>query len=354
MTINAISGPAINYGTVISSSGSVMEYNEERGPSLNDLGEGTLDPRYQFSYQPGNRPGVKVMGWPGCFGGPMVDACPTATSTNGIALVFSATQFSTATQTPFNVTIGASTSLNICTISGFVPSSGGSAVTVYGIDLILNASSSAVNNGNTSQNTLTNIPFGPAGTINFWNPTGMVARNVTFYNNSSQDLSTTLCKITGYDVYGFQMTELIPFSTAGATVTQGNKAFKYIQSATVFSTGGAIVSSLCMIGVGDKYGFPIRIDSPAYIGVMWGPSSGQSVAYSTAGNHVLASTVATATSTTGDVRGTWTASAASNATNVSSNTANRLVYTASPTVAALATIGSTQYGNWGLVGYPQA
>jgi hypothetical protein len=353
MAITAHSGPQINFGVTLSSSGAQMDYNSERGPSLFDLGTGISDPRTPFCYGPGSAVGTDVMAWPGSYGGGvLVDGWPTAISTNGLALTQTATSFSTSTLTPAALTLIALTSqTQNATWTTIVPTTGTTAVSVLALDLVQGAASSTPVSGATPTIS-TRLPFGVSGTVNFWNPQGMISRNVQFCNNSSQDLITTLCKISGYDVYGYAMSEIIPFSTSGSATSAGKKAFKYIASAVVYSTGGAIVSSLVSLGAGDVYGFPIRLDSPAYTRVYYGPSATPTPVGSSGTAFTIASTVATATSTTGDVRGTLTASGASNATQASSTTSNRLTIFVLPSPVALATITSTN--SWGFVGYPQA
>jgi hypothetical protein len=45
MVINANSGPSVQFGISQTSSGQVMQYNEDRAPSIDDLGTGFMDPR---------------------------------------------------------------------------------------------------------------------------------------------------------------------------------------------------------------------------------------------------------------------------------------------------------------------
>jgi len=70
MGIVANSGPNITYGVTVSASGAVAGYNESRGPSLSDLGDGMLDPRsqYNYGYQPGGAVDTKAYGFYGLQG----------------------------------------------------------------------------------------------------------------------------------------------------------------------------------------------------------------------------------------------------------------------------------------------
>lgn len=331
MAIQANSGPNVVYGTVLSSSGAVNEYNEERGPSLVDLGEGLLDPRTQFAYKPGNAVGTPVYGWPGLFGGPVLDAFPTALSTNGIALSQSATG---------NGTLTLATSANSSSIiaQSIVPATGTTAVSVVAIDMVQN---SAV--------VKSNLPFGTGGTVNFWNPQAMISRALTI--TSSVNDSAGAYTIKGYDIYRFAMTQTIAGPNANTVTTQ--KAFKYIASIT---SCGTINSTGVYVGTADTYGFPLRVDHPAYATIWWGATSSnaQIVTLST-GGHVFALASSIASVSTGpDVRGTYSSSTPSNATQASSGTANRLVMFLSPSANNIATVGYASTGSYGIVGVPQA
>lgn len=110
--------------------------------------------------------------------------------------------------------------------------------------------------------------------------------------------------VVGYDQYGQRMTEA--FAAPSTSTVQGNKAFKEILSITFAATPGSNVSA----GFGDKLGLPVCIRDVAYVGdVKWA----QTLA-ADAGTFVAAVTTSPATSSTGDVRGTYTPSSASNGT----------------------------------------
>src|SRR5579863_2113082 len=121
MTLSAQDGPQINFGITLGSSGVAANSNEHRGPSMNDLGEGTMDPRPFFCYQPGQGPNYPFYGWPGCFGGPAGDFVPVTADTSGIAALFTSTGSSTTN--PVQVTVQTSaTSSSFRLISAFHPS----------------------------------------------------------------------------------------------------------------------------------------------------------------------------------------------------------------------------------------
>jgi len=106
--------------------------------------------------------------------------------------------------------------------------------------------------------------------------------------------------VSGYDYYGQAMTETITVSVAGTAVT-GKKAFFQISGATI--AGSATV---VLIGTSDVLGIPVRVFNAGYIVSV---KSNNALAQD-AGTFVAADT-ATATATTGDVRGTYVPATAS-------------------------------------------
>jgi len=110
--------------------------------------------------------------------------------------------------------------------------------------------------------------------------------------------------VSGYDYYGQAMTEVITVATAGTAVT-GNKAFYQIASVSIAGSATA-----CVVGTSDYLGLPVRaIDAGYVVSVGWANTLARD-----AGTFTAAAT-ATATSTTGDVRGTYKPSSASNGSN---------------------------------------
>jgi hypothetical protein len=107
--------------------------------------------------------------------------------------------------------------------------------------------------------------------------------------------------VSGYDYYGQPMSEVITVATAG-TAVPGLKAFYQISGVTI--AGSATV---CLVGTTDVLGIPVRVANVAYVGSV---KSNNTLAQD-AGTFVAADT-ATATTATGDVRGTYTPATASN------------------------------------------
>lgn len=107
--------------------------------------------------------------------------------------------------------------------------------------------------------------------------------------------------VSGFDYYGQAMSEVIA-STAGSTVN-GKKAFYQISGITV---SGATTTAIT-VGTTDILGLPLRVINAAYVvRVGW-----NSALAADAGTFVAAD-MATATTTTGDVRGTYVPSNATN------------------------------------------
>ncbi len=126
-------------------------------------------------------------------------------------------------------------------------------------------------------------------------------RNVTITSSAAGDTTQT-ATVYGYDVYGQPMSEAIAFN--GAATIQGKKAFKSVTriaiSAALAGNGSA--------GYGDVLGIPVRVTDAGYIiSVKWA-----GVLAADAGTFVAAVITDPATTTTGDVRGTYVPSSATN------------------------------------------
>jgi hypothetical protein len=107
--------------------------------------------------------------------------------------------------------------------------------------------------------------------------------------------------ITGYDYYGQAMSELIASGTVASTTTPGKKAFYQISSIT----GSAATTSTIVVGTTQLLGFPVRVIDGGYIcHVGWNNG------FAIDGGTFAAASQVTATTTTGDVRGTFSPSSA--------------------------------------------
>ena len=107
--------------------------------------------------------------------------------------------------------------------------------------------------------------------------------------------------VTGYDYYGQPMSEVIASSASASTTVNGKKAFFQITGATTSGgTTGAIT-----VGTTDILGAPVRFSDRGYLdSVGWNNTLAEDAATT------VVADATTATTTTGDVRGTITPSSA--------------------------------------------
>jgi hypothetical protein len=290
--ITAYSGPLVTFGITQTSTGQVTDYNDQRGPSLFDLGQATMDPRYQYNYGPGGAVTEQVFGLWDQQG--VIDYVPFAGSSatgGGGSIAASSTNAPVAGTA---LTLNALSSLGAFATTIIAPESGLS-VSVIAID-----------------STASTLNFGQSGTVAIWNPSAGTGRCLNVINSSNANSEVYI--VNGRDMYGFKMTESISASTT-STGTQGQKAFKYIQSVTP-STATTVSATGVSVGFADKFGMPLYAPQMAGISVWVSttPNNANPIALSS-NNTIFASTVATMTAITGDVRGIYFSSIATNGTS---------------------------------------
>jgi hypothetical protein len=277
MTISAIPGPIVVFPSDVLGLGPANQ-NPEGGPSPLLHFAALLDPRPVYTYKPGQDFGAITA----CWGGSdwlLVNQVPSAISAVNIV----------ASYTP-----GAGTTLTLVTSSG-------AGITVG--TSITNATTGATVTGLLAIDTATAfVAFGQSKTINAWDPTTMVSRNIRI-TSGGNDSGLTFT-VNGYDVYGTPMTEAITGANAG--IASGRKTFKYIASIVV--TGGTVASTVS-VGTGDVYGMPLRCDFFGLANINW-----NSTAITANTGFTAPDATSPATTTTGDVRGTYAVQAASDGT----------------------------------------
>lgn len=133
-------------------------------------------------------------------------------------------------------------------------------------------------------NALINGALASGGTV-----TLDVPRNVIV---DAAGAATAVLTITGTDVYGIPMSEAITLN--GTTAVAGKKAFK-----TITTIAASAAATDFFVGTGDVFGLPIRADSRNYVLTAWDGG------FVTTGTFTAAVTTSPATTTTGDVRGTY-------------------------------------------------
>lgn len=149
-----------------------------------------------------------------------------------------------------------------------------------------------------------------------WNNSTMVGRAVSITDAASATGGNVL--VSGYDTFGFPMSELIA-AAAGASTTNGKKAFKFIASVVPQFTDAHNYS----VGTLDIFGLPIRADLWDQVLVYW-----NSALLTANTGFTAAVTTSPATTTTGDVRGTYAVQSASDGTK-------RLTVAVSPSQSVL-------------------
>lgn len=310
MTVTAFSGPIIQFGTVMTTSagtgvlGQDVEHNEQRAPQMTDLGDAMMDPRVAYAYQPGSAVTVPTVGIFNNTG--VVDYIPASINSSAFVVNTASSGISTFTLA------AASSAGGTFSTTIIAPETGKATGTLIAID-----------------STAALLTFGSAGTIAVWNPGAGAGRNITIKPSSNLDAGTY--SIAGRDMYGFKITETI---AGGSTSLTGKKAFKYVSAVTNTTTP---TSTGILVGFGDIYGFPL-FTPYAGLNSLINKSSATNVTTvitpSTANFVVALGTSIAATSTTADVRGTFTSTTASDATT-------RLQIVITPAASAIATVTST-------------
>jgi len=145
-------------------------------------------------------------------------------------------------------------------------------------------------------------------TINGTSATGGVAtfnccRNVSIVSSSASDTTQTVT-VTGTDFWGQAQTSLLTIN--GTTTVNGLKGFKTITRVAV----SAVFVGNLSVGMGDSFGLPYRVTDAGYL-----LRTGWAGAVADNAGTFTAADTATATVSTGDVRGTFLpATSASNGT----------------------------------------
>lgn len=288
----AFSGPLIVYGDrPPPGTGVTGSNNPDKAPSVFWGGTMLLDPRGSY-----NNTRSGILGFLGSSG-PIfaIDAVPSAlpAAVNSMAAV----------QVPV-----AGTPLTLVTTNG-AGITVQSAATVYwpsgntipASALIIDSAPATIGFGRAGQgNSSQNV-------VKAYDPTTLLARNVRI-KSVGVDTGATFT-VAGYDIYGYPMSEAITGAGAGATAS-GKKAFKFVTSIT---PSGTLSGSNVSASQGDVYGFPLQNTGWPYIDIYWGAPPAPFITSTT--GWLAAVTTSPATTTTGDVRGTYAVQSASDGTN---------------------------------------
>lgn len=314
MTITANSGPYIAFGLTQGSTGAVQQYNEDRGPSLFDLGIGMEDPRYQFDYEPGSWIGTSS--YPRVFGlydlRAYVDYVPATANTSG----FQTSSASGALTAGSAVTLSPSSANGTYTTTIIAPENG-TTVTTVAID-----------------STAQFLSFGSAGTIGVWNPAAGTGRQITLTPAGNSSLDGGSWSLAGRDMYGFKITESI---TVSSQVMTSRKTYKYLTTVLAATTLG---STGVGIGFNDTFGLPLLAKNTGLnVGIRLIPTA--SLQYGNSSGAITLGSTVTQTATSSDPRGTYASTTVSNGTQ---RLQINMMITANMAAAATATDVSLMFG----------
>ena len=267
MARSYVSGPMIVGGRQVALNGIAPDYNPDLGPSMFWCGPGINDPRWQYS---DNVNSISMIGWFGSGQILVLDQVPATASATVLA----------AAQAPVS---GTALTLNT--------TSGGGALTQITSATTMYPSLNTISKGVALDGLPGLLAFGQNSAVNIYNPGSALSRCVvaTWAGN---DAASAYVTVNGYDLYGYPQTEKI--SGASGTTTAGKKAWKFITSAV---PGGTVTGSNLSLGTLDIFGLPMRADRFAYVEYFWNSALGTATGITYSSN-------VTATSTTGDVRGT--------------------------------------------------
>lgn len=136
-----------------------------------------------------------------------------------------------------------------------------------------------------------------------------VPRNLTFAASHASAVLAMTIVATGTDENGDTLTETFSIAAGGtAQSATGKKAFKQVTSLAITAAGNATTNTLNG-GFGDSLGLPLALaDARSALLFIDG------VPQTTLGTLTAADTTTPATSSTGDVRGTWLPNTATNGT----------------------------------------
>lgn len=282
MAITAFSGPQVIYGVPPSTgTENPNEYNQQNGPGMCYALGGLLD--NQWGYFPGQPGGRAVLGWAAGINLNTLSYAPVTASASNIASVAT-------------VTGGTAIALASTAVAGITP----------GVSITSRGNGQVITGLLAIDGVVGTITHGSVGTMQTYDPRTTCGRAISI-TGVSGGTGTGAWVVRGYDYLNNPMTENITGPT-GATTTNGKKAFKYIYSITPTTSDAHAYT----VGTIDVFGFPIRADDFTSLEIYF---NGSAVGSGT-GTFTFADVTNPATATTGDVRGTWTSSPASDSSKV--------------------------------------
>ena len=160
----------------------------------------------------------------------------------------------------------------------------------------------------TANTTTTSINLATGGTDTVL--TLDVPRNVTVAVTHTQSIASGTVLVTGYDEYKQSMSELYTIAAGDQSAAYaGKKAFKYIKSVT-FTAGADMQLNSFNVGHGNIFGLPYALQAKADLFQVYRNDVEDTSAT------IVAAVATTATTSTGDVRGTVATGVAADTTSV--------------------------------------
>lgn len=182
-------------------------------------------------------------------------------------------------------------------------------------------------------------PYRAAGFALAFDPVQAMTRALSVTAGSVTGGTATIL-VSGFDIYGNAMTELL--TASGTTTVAGKKAFKYVSN-VIPSTSGTLTNYT--IGIADVVGLPLRCDRFGSIEVTLGTGK---MATSAGFTSALATT---SNATTADVRGALVLNTVGGAIMTSNGTGRLTVV---QTIPLLAMINASPQASTSLFGAAQA
>ena len=289
MSATAFSGPVVTFREDALASlatppvGIPANQNPDAGPSLFHMGTALLDPRPQYTYFAGDL--ANPMGFNSA--GVAINTAPVLGWLNA---TFQVSDYAPGTASTFSIGSGAS-----ITASTTIALTASSTANITVGATATNATTGAVVTGlwliDTAPN---NITYG-TNTFGIWDPANPPIGRCLSLTSGAGDLSGVTFTVSGYDAYGYPITQAVTGPTTSSTVYTG-KAFKWVSGVSSSATASTAIS----VGVSDRYGLAFYASSIGYIYAFW---NDKLVAGSTTATTFTAGVTATAT-TSSDVRGT--------------------------------------------------
>lgn len=254
----------------------------DAAPSMDYGGSGIQDPRLQYNRANGTNnvasTGMAVVGWLGTPRCKVVSQVPSTIATANIAAlanVVSGTPMTKVSTTGAGITVLSAAFTPYPRYGSPIPAG---TLAIDGVPGY--------------------VRMGVGSVTGYYDPTKGIARCISITGVASGTGGTFT--VAGYDWYGYPMTQLVTVG-AGVNTVNSTKAFKFISSITPNFTDAHNYS----VGTADIFGFNLAADVFADVDIYW-VGVKQLLATFTA-----AVTTSPATTTTGDVRGTFTAGSAS-------------------------------------------